>query len=294
MYCIPRKNPLSGDRYKYRSHPEFHSCHNYEKELESRQELSKCFQKEESYWEEAKEYEKISKLYLNQLKSPSESYDSIEKAYNCYFKNHSYDDGIKSLIRASDNFIENECDNEAEKCLNLSYEGIKKYYHVMTMNDNESQKYIYDSIDKYLDFKFGKENYKKSKEIANNTAELIKKEKNNEIILIDKYYGIQAIAEILDKKENQWKDTVEKGMNINIDESGLCNMVNNLMNKLKVYNKDEDKSIMDLVYEISGKVSNNIYKKLYKYVEDNKINDNNINNAKDKFTDFDDDSSDMR
>ena len=273
---------------------EFHGSGNFEKEIESRQELSKCFQKEESFWEEAREYEKISKLYLMHLKSPSESFDSIEKAYNTYIKNHSYEDGIKSLMKMSDNFIENESENEAEKSLSKAFEGINKYYHVMTMNENASTMYIYDCIDKYLDFLFGKEKYKKCIEVAKKSAELIKKEKSSEIILIDKYYGIQAIAEILDKQDNKWNDTAEKGMNINIDESGLCNMVNNLMNKLKLYNQDEEKYIKDLVFEISGKVPNNIYKKLYRYVEDNKINENNINNGKDKMTDFDDDSSDMR
>ena len=66
------------------------------------------------------------------------------------------------------------------------------------------------------------------------------------------------------------------------------------MNKLKAKNNNEDKSIMDNVYEISAKVPNNVYKKLYRYVQDNKISDDNINNEKDKITDFDDDSSDMR
>ena len=164
----------------------------------------------------------------------------------------------------------------------------------MTMNENDSQIYIYDCIDKYIDFLFGKEKYKKSEEIAKKTAELINKEKSNEIKLLDKYYGLQAISEILDKQDNKYKDTLEKGMNVNIEESGMCNRVNNLMNKLKAKNNNEDKSIMDNVYEISAKVPNNVYKKLYRYVQDNKIIDDNINNEKDKITDFDDDSSDMR
>ena len=98
----------------------------------------------------------------------------------------------------------------------------------------------------------------------------------------------------MDKQDNKYKDTLEKGMNVNIEESGMCNRVNNLMNKLKAKNNNEDKSIMDNVYEISAKVPNNVYKKLYRYVQDNKIIDDNINNEKDKITDFDDDSSDMK
>ena len=280
--------------YLKSSADEFHSCGNFEKELEARQSLITCFEKEESLWEEAKEYEKMSNVYLTKLKSPSEAYDSIEKAYNSFNKNHSYEDGIKSLMKASDNFIENEKEEEGEKCLEMAFNGIKKYYHVMTMNENDSQMYIYDCVDKYIDFLFGKEKYKKSEEIAKKTAELINKEKSNEIKLLDKYYGLQAISEILDKQDNKYKDTLEKGMNVNIEESGMCNRVNNLMNKLKAKNNNEDKSIMDNVYEISAKVPNNVYKKLYRYVQDNKISDDNINNEKDKITDFDDDSSDMR
>ena len=280
--------------YLKSSADEFHSCGNFEKELEARQSLITCFEKEESLWEEAKEYEKMSNVYLTKLKSPSEAFDSIEKAYNSFNKNHSYEDGIKSLMKASDNFIENEKEEEGEKCLEMAFNGIKKYYHVMTMNENDSQMYIYDCVDKYIDFLFGKEKYKKSEEIAKKTAELINEEKSSEIKLLDKYYGLQAISEILDKQDNKYKDTLEKGMNVNIEESGMCNRVNNLMNKLKAKNNSEDKSIMDNVYEISAKVPNNVYKKLYRYVQDNKISDDNINNEKDKITDFDDDSSDMR
>ena len=280
--------------YLKSSADEFHSCGNFEKELEARQSLITCFEKEESLWEEAKEYEKMSNVYLTKFKSPSEAYDSIEKAYNSFNKNHSYEDGIKSLMKASDNFIENEKEEEGEKCLEMAFNGIKKYYHVMTMNENDSQMYIYDCVDKYIDFLFGKEKYKKSEEIAKKTAELINEEKSSEIKLLDKYYGLQAISEILDKQDNKYKDTLEKGMNVNIEESGMCNRVNNLMNKLKAKNNNEDKSIMDNVYEISAKVPNNVYKKLYRYVQDNKIIDDNINNEKDKITDFDDDSSDMR
>ena len=294
LQCRFKPEYMSAIPYLKSSADEFHNSGNFEKEIEARKNLIMCFQNEKSYWEEGKEYEKMSKLYLNQLKSPSDSYKSIESAYDSYNKNHSYEDGIKALTRASDNFIENENENEGEKCLETAFEGIQKYYHVMTMDENESQMYIYDCIDKYINCLYGKEKYKKSIEISKKTAELIKKEKSNEIILLDKYYGLKAISEILDKQDNKYKDTLEKGMNVNIDESGLCNRVNNLMNKIKENNNEEDKSIMNHVYEISAKVPNNVYKKLYKYVEDNKINVNNIDNEKDKFTDFDDDSSDMK
>ena len=171
---------------------EFHACNNYEKEIESRHHLITCFQKEESFWEEGKEHEKISYIYLTKLKSYQEAYDSFECAYNAYIKNHSYEDGIKCLMKASDSFLEEEKEQEAEKCLDFAFEGIKKYYHVMTMNESDNSKYIYDCIDKYIDFNFGKEKYKKCISISKKSVDLIKSEKKDEINLLDKYYGLQA------------------------------------------------------------------------------------------------------
>ena len=271
---------------------EFHANNNFEKEIEARHHLTTCFQKEESFWEEGKEHEKISYIYLTKLKSPKEAYDSIECGYNSYIKNHSYEDGIKCLMRASDNFLEEEKEQEAEKCLELSFEGINKYYHIMIIKENESQKYIYDCIDKYIDFTFGKENYKKSISIAKKSVDLIKSEKSDEIILLDKYYGLKALGEIMDKQNNKYNETIDKGMKINNEQDGLCYKINYLLSKINSGYKGDDKTIMDTVYEISGIVPNNVYKKLYRYVEDNKIND--IKNEKDKITDFDDDSSDLK
>ena len=274
---------------------EFHACNNYEKEIESRHHLITCFQKEESFWEEGKEHEKISYIYLTKLKSYQEAYDSFECAYNAYIKNHSYEDGIKCLMKASDSFLEEEKEQEAEKCLDFAFEGIKKYYHVMTMNENDNSKYIYDCIDKYIDFNFGKEKYKKCISIAKKSVDLIKSEKKDDINLLDKYYGLQALGEILDKQDNKYNETIDKGMKYNNDSSGLCYKINYLLSKIKNgYKEEENKTVMDTVYEISGIVPNNVYKKLYRYVENYKISDNKNENEKDKITDYDDDFSDLK
>ena len=274
---------------------EFHACNNYEKEIESRHHLITCFQKEESFWEEGKEHEKISYIYLTKLKSYQEAYDSFECAYNAYIKNHSYEDGIKCLMKASDSFLEEEKEQEAEKCLDFAFEGIKKYYHVMTMNESDNSKYIYDCIDKYIDFNFGKEKYKKCISIAKKSVDLIKSEKKDDINLLDKYYGLQALGEILDKQDNKYNETIDKGMKYNKDSSGLCYKINYLLSKIKNgYKEEENKTVLDTVYEISGIVPNNVYKKLYRYVENYKISDNKNENEKDKITDYDDDFSDLK
>ena len=241
---------------------EFHACNNYEKEIESRHHLITCFQKEESFWEEGKEHEKISYIYLTKLKSYQEAYDSFECAYNAYIKNHSYEDGIKCLMKVSDSFLEEEKEQEAEKCLEFAFEGIKKYYHVMTMNESDNSKYIYDCIDKYIDFNFGKEKYKKCISIAKKSVDLIKSEKKDDINLLDKYYGLQALGEILDKQDNKYNETIDKGMKYNNDSSGLCYKINYLLSKIKNgYKEEENKTVMDTVYPkfLQGLAIHNIY-----------------------------------
>ena len=76
----------------------------------------------------------------------------------------------------------------AEKCLEIGFEGIKKYYHVMTMNENDNQMHIYDFIDKYIDFNFKKSHIKKVLQftISSKTIDLVKNEKSDEIKLEDK------------------------------------------------------------------------------------------------------------
>ena len=124
---------------------------------------------------------------------------------------------------------------------------------------------------------------------------MIKSEKKDDINLLDKYYGLQALGEILDKQDNKYNETIDKGMKYNNDSSGLCYKINYLLSKIKNgYKEEENKTVMDTVYEISGIVPNNVYKKLYRYIEDYKISDNKNENEKDKITDFDDDFSDLK
>jgi len=58
LKCRFKPEYISAIPYLKTSADEFHNCNNFEKELEARQSLITCFQKEESFWEEAKEYEK--------------------------------------------------------------------------------------------------------------------------------------------------------------------------------------------------------------------------------------------
>ena len=273
---------------------DYHTCGNFEKELDARKKLVKCFQNEKSYWEEGNEYEKISRVQLEQLKSPSDSYNSIENAFNAYINNHTYDDAIKALNKSSNNFIDKENKKEAEKVLDFAFDGINKYYHVIILDKDEDCSYVYECIDKYIDLLFDQEKYKKCAEISKKSAELIENENIKEKRVISKYYAYQALAELLDKKDDKFPKTIEKGIKFESGENGLCHKIKKLINIVKEHNNNNQKLITSLFYDISSKVPNSVSKKLYKFIEENKVNNDNNNNINndynnDKNTDFEED-----
>ena len=274
---------------------EFHNINDFRKEIETREKLVKCFKNENSFWEEGNEYEKISKVQLNQLKSHSESYNSIENAFHAYINDHKYDYAIRALTKSSEDFIDNEKKEEAEKTLSLAFEGIKKYYHVIILDKDEDISYIYECLDKYIDLLYNDEKYKKGSEIAKKSAELIEKENKKEKNVIAKYYAYQAIGELLDKKEENYKKTIKKGMNIENGTNDLNSKINKLVNLVKEKNKDNEKTISSLFYDINRNIPNSISKMLNKYIQENKsydddgenVNENNSNNE--RLTDFEED-----
>ena len=272
---------------------EFHNISDFRNEIETREKLVKCFKNENSFWEEGNEYEKISKVQLNQLKSASEAYNSIENAFHAYINDHKYDYAIRALTKSSENFIDNDNKEEAEKTLSLAFDGINKY-HVIILDKDEDISYVYECIDKYIDLLYNDEKYKKGSEIARKSAELIEKENKKEKNFIAKYYAFQAIGELLDKKEEKYKNTIKKGMNIENGIDDLNNKINKLVNLVKEKNKDNEKTISSLFYDINRNIPNSISKMLNKYIQENKnyddnenINDNNSNNE--KLTDFEED-----
>ena len=288
-----RFNPdyISAIPYLKLAADEYHGCKDYEKEIETREKLVKCFKGENSSWEEGNEYEKMSKVQLNQLKSPSDAYNSIENSFHAYINDNKYNYGIKALKKSSDNFIENENKKEAEKVLSFAFDAICKYYHVITLDKEESHSYVYECIDKYIDLLFGENNYKKAAEVSKKTTKLIEKDNENEKRMIGKYYTFEAISELLDKNEDKYKNTIEKGMKVENNQNGISNKVNKLINTLKENNKDNEKNITSLYHDISSKVPHCVSKALYKYIEDNKISDNNNNDNNGNNNDKDKDKS---
>ena len=277
--CRCNPNYLDAIPYFKKAADVYHGCGKFEKEVATREKLVKCFRNERSFWEEGNEYEKISKIQLNQLKKIDDAQNSIINSFHAYASNRSYDDGIKALTKSSNDFIDSGNNEEAIKILEFAFEGIDKYYHILTLNKEESDHYIYECIDKYIDLLFGEEEYEKSAEISEKSAEMIKKDKKEEKRLICKYYGFQAISELLNKKEDKYQNTVEKGMEFEENGDDFCSKINRLVNVVKQNNKDNEKLIKSLFSEISRKVPSNIGKMMnIKFIQENinKFDNNEI------------------
>ena len=277
--CRCNPNYLDAIPYFKKAADVYHGCGKFEKEVSTREKLVKCFRNERSFWEEGNEYEKISKIQLNQLKKIDDAQNSIINSFHAYASNRSYDDGIKALTKSSNDFIDSGNNEEAIKILEFAFEGIDKYYHILTLNKEESDHYIYECIDKYIDLLFGEEEYEKSAEISEKSAEMIKKDKKEEKRLICKYYGFQAISELLNKKEDKYQNTVEKGMEFEENGDDFCSKINRLVNVVKQNNKDNEKLIKSLFSEISRKVPSNIGKMMnIKFIQENinKFDNNEI------------------
>ena len=277
--CRCNPNYLDAIPYFKKAADVYHGCGKFEKEVATREKLVKCFRNERSFWEEGNEYEKISKIQLNQLKKIDDAQNSIINSFHAYASNRSYDDGIKALTKSSNDFIDSGNNEEAIKILEFAFEGIDKYYHILTLNKEESDHYIYECIDKYIDLLFGEEEYEKSAEISEKSAEMIKKDKKEEKRLICKYYGFQAISEFLNKKEDKYQNTVEKGMEFEENGDDFCSKINRLVNVVKQNNKDNEKLIKSLFSEISRKVPSNIGKMMnIKFIQENinKFDNNEI------------------
>lgn len=277
--CIKcRCNPNYMDAIPYfkKAADVYHGCGKFQKEITTREKLIKCFESEKSYWEEGNEYEKISKIQLNQLKAISDAQNSIMNAFNAYASNRSYEDGIKALTKSSNEFIDSENKEEAIKILEFAFQGIEKYYHILTLNKDDSHHYIYECIDKFIDLLFGEEEYEKSSEIAQKSSDLIKKDQKNEKRMICKYYGFQAISELLSKKEDNYQETVERGIEFEENGDDFCSKINRLVNVVKQKHKDNEKLIKRLYSEISRKVPTNVAKMInINFIQVNAIKEEN-------------------
>ena len=229
----------------------YRGCGNFEREVETRELLVRCFKEEQSFWEEGNEYQKMCQAQINQLKKIQEAKISIINAFNAFAANRTYGDGIKAITKASGFFIDNNNKNEAEEILDFGFKGVQKYYHVLVVNEEENHYYIYELIDKFVDLLFDKEKFDKCAEISEKTAELVKEEKSDEKKTICKYDGFWALSELMNKNEKKYQEIIDKGMDYEKDGDKFCSKINRLINVINQKDKENEKLIKKLYAELA-------------------------------------------
>ena len=257
----------------------YRGCGQFEKEVQSRELLIRCFKGEKSYWEEGNEYQKMCQTQINQLKNIQQAKISIINSFNAFVTNRTYDDGIKAITKASNFFIDNGNKNEAEEILEFGFAGIEKYYHVLVLNEDDTHNYIYECIDKYIDLLFEKEKFDKCVEISEKSADLIKDEKPDEKEMICKYYGFWALSEIMNKNDKKYQEIIDKGMDFEKGNDNLCARINRLVNVINQKEKENESLIKKLYADIARKIPSSMAKIInIKYVQVNivKAQENNI------------------
>ena len=237
-----------------------------------------------------KSFWKLSKVQLNQLKSVKEAYYSIINSFNAYASNHSYDDGIKALTKSSYEFIDAENKKEAKAILKFAFNKIESYYSIITLDKVNQHNYIYECIDKYIDLLFSEEAYNESADTSKKISQLIEKEQMDEKRLICKYYGFQAISELLNENENNFENTVKKGIELETDDIQFCTNIYKLVSVVRQKNEENEKLIKRLFNEISRQVPSSIAKMMnIKFIQENKFNNNYINEIKTDLSEEDED-----
>ena len=268
MKCRNKPDYLGAIPYFKKAADTFHGCGKFDEEVNTREKLVRCFKNTKSYWEEGREHEKNFKLHLNQLKNPVDAYNSSINSFHAYAMNKNYDNAIKSLSKASDEFLEHNDPEKAEDILKQAFDGIDKYYHILTFSNEDNHNYIYECIDKYIDVLFLQQKYEDSINVSKKSVEMIKKEKAEETKKICRYYCFEAIALLILKNETEYNQVINLG--VQSDSSGnLCQKLDRLVNVVK-QNDKENKNIIKSVYtDIALESPNNVSKMLMsRYVKE--------------------------
>lgn len=277
LKCRTKPDYLSAIPYFKKAADSYHGLGKFDEEIRTREKLVRCFRGSKSYWEEGREHEKIYKIQLKQLKNPTDAFLSSINSFHAYAMNKNYDNAIKSLSKSSDEFIENNEIDKAEDLLKQAFEGIEKYYHLLTFSNDDDHGYIYECIDKYIDILFSRQKLEKSIEIAKKSVDIIGKEKKEEKTKICRYYCFEAIGYLMLKNEREYNNAIDGGMNVEAGGKNLCQKLNRLISVVKQNDKENNNIIKSGYNEINMECPSNVSKMLYKYIKDyGTSNENNV------------------
>lgn len=210
IFCKFKPNYLDAIPFFQKASDSYHGSKDWQNEIKSRINLTKCFRETNSHWEEGNEYEKIAKIRLNQLSLSDEAMLDIQNAHNAYFTQREYESSIKCLVTLSEDYTQRSEFDYAERCLKTAYEAIQKIFHVVCMKkDTEPISYVYKCIEAYIDVLIRNNKEESSAEILNNMVKLIRDEDADNKEQIEKFYVILLGVYIILGEEKNFNDLVE-------------------------------------------------------------------------------------
>jgi hypothetical protein len=240
---------------------------NWREEIKCRYKLANCFKQTKSFWEEGKEYEKISKIRINQLNSSNdEVMIDINNAFQSFCAEKEYNSALKSIFNLSTEFMQKGNYVYAEKCSKIGMDNLNKFYHVIILNKNkESIDYLYDGIRQYLDILIYNEELNSAKNVIDNIIEMIKSEDSDNKEEISKFINFKLGIFILEDD----KINFEKLSN-SCEQNKDWKSINQL--KRAIYNSD-DKDFKDAMIDINYIYPNSMIKRInqmFKNLKNNK------------------------
>jgi hypothetical protein len=245
----------------------YHGEKNWKEEIRCRYKLANCFKQTKSYWEEGKEYEKISKIRINQLNSNNDDIMiDINNAFQSFCAEKEYNSAMKCIFNLSKEFIQKENYVYAEKCSKIGFDNLKKFYHVIILNKNkESIDYLYDGIRQYLDILIYNEEINSAKNVIDNILEMINEEDSENKEEISKFNIFKLGIFILEDDK------------INFEKvSNSCEQNKNwksIIQLKRAIDNFDDKNFKDAMFDINYIFPNSMIKRinqLYKNIKNNK------------------------
>lgn len=243
----------------------YHGANQWKDEIYCREKLAFCFRKTNSPWEEGNEYEKIAKIYLNNLRNMEACYQSTQNAYNSYFIKAEYASAIKCLTSIATGFLDNDEDELAEKCLKLAYDGFLQVFHVVSAKTEESNDFLYKALDKFIAILVSLGKLKEAVDANEKAIKVIEPSEQDKSRTAEAY-RLLLITYILNGDEGIFKDKAEAALTVCVRNSDR-KMIDNVSRLYAALKEGNEKRFDDCMIELNVELPIEITRKLSEMIK---------------------------
>ncbi len=158
LMCKFKPNFLDAIPYYKNASQLYHSARAFRDEIYCREKLAYCLRENKSKWEEGNEYDQLASIYLDYLNDPQGAWKAINNAYQAYFRSNEYKDAVdcvrklgeKFKAKDSDESLNKEYSEYAEKCLKQGYDAFLQIFHLFASKKEEPYGFLYTALDSYI------------------------------------------------------------------------------------------------------------------------------------------------